>query len=69
VGTVKNLYSASAAAKALTELGNPEEVRTFTDEKNGGQVVTTWIWWSKGQARHYLNGDELGKVSFRAAAG
>ncbi|HEX7879151.1 MAG TPA: hypothetical protein VF720_07055, partial [Candidatus Eisenbacteria bacterium] len=69
VGTVRNLYAASAAAKALAELGNPEEVRTFTDEKNGGQVVTTWIWWSKGQARHYLNGDELGKVSFRAAAG
>jgi tetratricopeptide (TPR) repeat protein len=68
VGTVKNLYASSAAAKALAELGNPEEVKTFTDEKNGGQVVTTWIWWTKGQARHYLNGDELGKVSFNAAA-
>jgi len=65
VGTIKNMHSGSVAAKALVELGNPEEVRTFTDKDNGNRILTTWIWWSKGMARHYLNGDEVGRVTFQ----
>lgn len=66
IGTTRNLYGGSAAAKSLVELGDPEDVRSFTDKDNGGRIVTTWIWWSKGQARHYLNGEEVGRVSFQA---
>lgn len=66
VGTIRNLHAGSPAAKALADLGNPEEVKTFVDKDNGNRVVTTWIWWSKGIARHYLNGDEAGHVAFQA---
>ncbi|TPW17100.1 MAG: hypothetical protein FD129_503, partial [bacterium] len=66
VGTIKNLHAGSAAAKALAELGNPEEVRTFMDKDNGDRIVTTWIWWSKGVARHFLSGEEVGHVAFQA---
>lgn len=67
VGTTTNLYHGSAAAKILAELGNPEDVRSYTDKDNGGRIVTTWIWWSKGQARHYVNGEEIGRVNFLAS--
>lgn len=68
VGTVRNLYGSSAAATALTELGEPEQVRTYTDPGDNERIVTTWIWWSKGQARHFLKGEEVGRVSFQPPA-
>jgi tetratricopeptide (TPR) repeat protein len=68
VGTVKNLYGGSAAATALADLGEPEQVRTYTDPSDTERVVTTWIWWSKGQARHFLKGDEVGRVEFQPPA-
>jgi tetratricopeptide (TPR) repeat protein len=64
MNTVKNLYGQSAAAKALQELGEPEEVRSFQETSENGREITTWIWWTKGQIRHYVDGTQVGTVSF-----
>src|SRR5512140_941247 len=67
ISTVKNLYAGSDAARSLSELGNPEQVRAFRDNENS-RVITTWIWWTKGQVRHFVDGKQVGTLSFAGQA-
>jgi tetratricopeptide (TPR) repeat protein len=69
VNTIKNLYGTSEAAQALGQLGEPEEVRAFREASEEGQVITTWIWWGKGEARHYVDGRQVGAVTFAPQSG
>jgi tetratricopeptide (TPR) repeat protein len=69
VNTVKNLYGTSDAARAHGELGDPEEVRVYEESSEGGHRVITWIWWKKGQIRHFVDGVQVGQVSFAPLTG
>jgi len=53
--------------EALAELGAPEAVRSYR-EMDSGRTIVTWIWWSRGEVRHYVNGREVGALSFAPAA-
>lgn len=66
VNTAKNLYSNAGMGKALAEMGEPSEVRTVVEKEQGGREVTTWIWWSQGKAQHFVKGEAVGQVTFRA---
>ena len=61
--TLTNRFQGSDAEKALTELGDPEEVKNFRSSKET-PVVLSMIWWSKGIVRHYLDGQQQGEVKF-----
>ena len=61
--TLANRFQGSDAAKALTELGDPDEVKNFLASKDAPEVMTL-IWWSKGIVRHYIEGKQQGEVKF-----
>jgi tetratricopeptide (TPR) repeat protein len=63
VSTARNLYAGSEMVKSLDELGNPEEVRSLL-ERETNETVTTWIWWGKTEARHFIKGIQVGAVKF-----
>jgi tetratricopeptide (TPR) repeat protein len=64
VNTARNLYSGTGMGQVLSELGPPEQVRSYQDPTDPNRILFTWIWWKKGQARHFENGQLVGSVSF-----
>jgi tetratricopeptide (TPR) repeat protein len=69
VNTAKNLYAGAGMGKVLAELGPPEQVRSYQDPSDPNRIQFTWIWWTKGAARHFENGEVVGKLSFAPESG
>ncbi len=55
-------------AEALRELGDPDEIRTYR-EMDSGRTIRTWIWWNRGEVRHFVDGRAVGAIAFTPPAG
>ncbi len=61
MNTARNLHAGSDQVRAADELGNPEEIRAVEEDN---RTTLTYIWWLKGEARHFRDGALVGAVKF-----